>query len=380
MKREELIALCKERGIKGYAAKKKEELEQLLKEAAAAATVPELPTSAAIVGAEATATATADPTVLCTVPEIRFRLGHCVQLLNELEDESVRVFYLDPPFDSDRNYTLSVDSTIGFKDKWEGDDYERLIRAVVDACYPKLCKDGTLFFHISAECSFLPHKILREKFKFVSQIFWKRCRSKNNVKNKLGATIDIIFKCSKVKTPLFNVVTQEKDEKYLANSFNNKDARGNYALGHLVTEATKAGHKYDFTIEGRVFSPAAGWRIPREELEALAKDNRLHVPKGANAKLYKKIYLHENPGKPCTDLWDDIHSIGQGSEERKYPTAKPQKLLERILAIASNEGDLVCDPMCGSGTTGAAAKLLGRRCILFDCNPDVVEIVQSRFT
>lgn len=312
-------------------------------------------------------------------PEIRFQLGHCVQSLATLEDESVRIFYLDPPFDSDRIYTLSASSTVGFSDKWKDDEYKEFITSVIDAAYPKLAKNGTLFFHISADRMFIPETILRAKFKFVSPIFWKRCRSKNNVKNKLGSTIDIIFKCSKVATPLFNVVFQDKDEKYLANSFKNKDDRGNYALGHLVTEATKKGHIYDFTIGGKTFAPTAGWRIPKTELEALAADNRLHVPKTAGAKLYKKIYLSENPGKPCTDLWDDIHSIGQGKEERKYPTAKPQKLLERILEIASNPGDLVCDPMCGSGTTGAAAATLGRRCVLFDCNPDVVEIVRGRF-
>jgi site-specific DNA-methyltransferase (adenine-specific) len=312
-------------------------------------------------------------------PDVTLNIGHCVPCVAGLADASVRVFYLDPPFDSDRVYTLNADSTVGFNDKWTGDAYERFIGSVIDACYPKLTTDGTLFFHISAECMFVPEKILRAKFKYVTPIFWKRCRSKNNVKNKLGATIDIIFKCSKVVKPLFNVVHQDKDEKYLENSFKNKDQRGNYALGHLVTESTKKGHKYEFTIEGRTFAPKAGWRIPLADLEALAAEDRLHVPKGAKANLYKKIYLSENPGKACTDLWDDIHSIGQGSEERKYPTAKPVKLLERIIAIASNPGDVVCDPMCGSGTTGTAAALLGRKCILFDCNQDVVPIVKSRF-
>ena len=93
----------------------------------------------------------------------------------------------------------------------------------------------------------------------------------------------------------------------------------------------------------------------------------------------QKIYLHEHPGKLCTDLWDDIHSISQGSEIRKYPTAKPIKLLERIIQISSNEGDYVYDPMCGSGTTAQAAKNLNRKCIINDINRDIVPIVQSRF-
>jgi site-specific DNA-methyltransferase (adenine-specific) len=147
----------------------------------------------------------------------------------------------------------------------------------------------------------------------------------------------------------------------------------------LVTESTKTGYKYPYTIKGRIFNPDAGWRIPQSELEALDKDNRLYIPKGKDANLYKKIYLSENPGKPCTDLWDDIHSIGQGNEKRKYPTAKPVKLLERIISISSNEGDMICDPMCGSGTTGIASLILRRNCILFDINKDVCPIIQGRF-
>lgn len=316
---------------------------------------------------------------LCETPDIQFALGHCVTLLETLEDESVRVFYLDPPFDSDRNYTLSVGSTVGFKDTWEGNEYEQFLRTLLQACFRKLANNGTLYFHISAECMFLPETLLRETFAFVSPIFWKRCRSKNNVKNKLGAAVDILFACSKVRQPLFHVVHQAKDAKYLAGSFKNKDERGPYSLGHLVTESTKIGYRYDFTMDGRTFSPPSGWRISRADLEALAADRRLHVPKSLKAKLYKKIYLSENPGKPCTNLWDDIHSIGQGNEPRLYPTAKPQKLLERILSISSDPGDLVCDPLCGSGTTGAAARALGRRCWLFDCNSDVVPILQKRF-
>ena len=90
--------------------------------------------------------------------------------------------------------------------------------------------------------------------------------------------------------------------------------------------------------------------------------------------------MTENPGKPCTDLWDDIHSISQGSEGRKYPTAKPVKLLERLIEISTDKEDVVLDPMCGSGTTASACDALGRKCLLNDINNEVIEIVQSRFT
>ena len=226
---------------------------------------------------------------------------------------------------------------------------------------------------------YIPEKILRDKFKLVEPIFWKKCRSKNNVKTKLGSVVDIIWKCNKTKNYKFNLITQEKDATYLKNSFKNKDSRGNYSLGHLVTENTKKGYMYEVKIGDLTFNPTAGWRIKESELKKLIDDDRIHIPIKKGGKLYKKIYLHENPGKPCTDLWDDIHSISQGSEERKYPTAKPIKLLERLIEISTDEGDYIYDPMCGSGTTAKASDNLNRKCIINDINQDVIEIVKSRF-
>lgn len=289
------------------------------------------------------------------------------------------MIYFDPPFNSARDYKLNFNSTIGFKDKWSEDDYEKFIQKNIDKLYDMLEKDGTLFFHISSSCMFVPEKILRNKFKYVEPIFWKKCRSKNNVKTKLGSVVDIIFKCNKNKKWKFNIVQQKKDETYLKNSFKNKDHRGNYSLGHLVTENTKKGYMYEINVGGKNFNPPSGWRIKNSELQKLIEDDRIHLPKKDGAKLYKKIYLHENPGKPCTDLWDDIHSISQGSELRKYPTAKPIKLLERLIQISTNEGDWVYDPMCGSGTTAQAANNLKRKCIINDINTDIIDIVKSRF-
>ena len=130
----------------------------------------------------------------------------------------------------------------------------------------------------------------------------------------MGSVVDIIWKCNKISNPKFNLVYQDKDENYLKNSFKNKDKRGNYSLGHLVTENTKKGYIYTITIQNKIFNPDSGWRIKQDVLEKLIQQDRVHIPKKKGGKLYKKIYLHENRGKPCTDLWDDIHSISQGNE------------------------------------------------------------------
>tara|TARA_Y100000991_G_C21958569_1_gene343324 strand:+ start:139 stop:1134 length:996 start_codon:yes stop_codon:yes gene_type:complete len=289
------------------------------------------------------------------------------------------MIYFDPPFNSDRVYTLNHDNNIGFKDKWSDTDYENFITNMINKLYDLLENNGTLFFHISSACMYIPEKILRNKFKYVEPIFWKKCRSKNNVKNKLGSTIDIIWKCNKTSKYKFNLVYQALDSYYLEHSFNNKDDVDNYSLGHLVTEKTKKGYMYEITINNKTFNPPSGWRIQKSELEELIKQNRIHLPKKEGANLYKKIYLKENKGKPCTDLWDDIHAISQGNEIRKYPTAKPVKLLERLIQISTDENDTVYDPMCGSGTTAEACKNLNRKCVLNDINNEVINIVKSRF-
>ena len=293
-------------------------------------------------------------------------------------NEYFNMIYFDPPFNSNRTYRMSATSEVGFDDNWKDEDYKDFIDKNIKKLKKLLKNDGTLFFHISSSCMFIPETVLRENFKFVEPIFWKKCRPKNNVKNKLGSVVDIIFKCNKITKPKFNLVYQDKDEKYIKKSFANVDERGNYGLGRIVTERSKIGYKYEITIENKTFNPASGWTIKKEELERLISENRIHIPSKSNANLYKKIYISESTGKPCTDLWDDIHSIGNGNEERRYPTEKPIKLLERLILISTNENDIVLDPMCGSGTTGEACRKLNRKCVLNDANKDAINVVKKR--
>ena len=83
-------------------------------------------------------------------------------------------------------------------------------------------------------------------------------------------------------------------------------------------------------------------------------------------------------GKLPTDVWWMTIVPTAGSERTGYPTQKPEKLLERIIAASSRPGDLVADFFCGSGTTGAVAARLGRRYLLVDDNPEAVEVAKKR--
>ena len=304
--------------------------------------------------------------------------GNSLELLDELEEKTIQAVYLDPPFNSGRKYRMNPNDNTGFSDVWESDkEYTNFLDGLVSKSKRLLKDNGSLFLHISAAEMLIPNLVCSKNFKYVQPIFWRKSRSKNNIKKKLGAAIDVIFWCFDSPNKKFNMVYQPLDEKYLKGSYNNKDFRGNYALGHLVADPTRKGtYLYDIEMEGRIFSPERGWRISKEKLEKLIEEQRVHMPKGKKGNLYKKIYLHESKGKPAMDLWDDIHSIAQGSQKRLYPTAKPVKLLERIIEMTTDENDIVLDPVAGSGTTGIASQNLGRKYVLIDQNIEAINIIK----
>ncbi len=117
------------------------------------------------------------------------------------------------------------------------------------------------------------------------------------------------------------------------------------------------------------------WWVSREKMQELHNDNRLQYNKSGVPRI--KRYLEEMSGIPLRDVWKDISSI-QKPEKTKYATQKPLKLLDRIIKLYSNNDDLVLDIFAGSGTTGIAAKSLGRNYILVDRNQEGKDIFEQR--
>ena len=106
------------------------------------------------------------------------------------------------------------------------------------------------------------------------------------------------------------------------------------------------------------------------------------IHKSKTGKEYKKYY-HDEAKATVGSLWIDIPGFGirtNAKERTGYPTQKPVALLERIIKASSNEGDIVFDPFCGSGTTLVAARNLGRRYVGIDVNPKAVEIARGRLS
>lgn len=365
--REELVAICKEKSIKGYSGKKKEDIVKLLIDTPAK---NEIVVAPLLVKNEESLT-------------LDYNVGNAFDIL-EKDTKTYKCIYLDPPYASGRDYKFAEkDETAAFTDKFTPEKYKEWLTKLISLCKKRMSKDGTLWFHIAAEYSFIPEQVLQSEFKEVEKNFWKKSHGKNTVKNKMGAVIDIIFRCYN-STPIFNLQYVPLDAYYFENSYRNKDEKGLYALGSLRFDKTRSGNNYEITNDGITYKAPYGWKIRKEEMERLISEKRIHFVspnEKREGNLYKKLYKSECKGKPLSNLWDDISYITRTQQDpRTYPTQKPLKLLQRIISISTNKGDLVLDPTAGSGTTGVACKTLGRNCYLIDINTDAKKIFEKRLT
>ncbi len=321
----------------------------------------------------------------------------CLEFLKNYDGKKFDLVYLDPPFFLDRTFSLvAANNDVSFKGDWDDQNIEEFCHQVAGRSgsealvkylswlYPRLkmihehsSDASSIFLHIGTrEAPYV--SILMDKIygfsNWRSTITWQRSHPHNNLKKSLGNVSDYIFYYSKGKEYTFNLLHTPHDEVYLANSFSNEDERGAYALAPIIQEKSRRGHFYEY----KGVTPPFGWRIRKETLATLDENNRVHW--GTN-RAYKKIYLEEAKGAALQNIWSDIHNITRTEvDNRKYPTQKPVKLLERIVQLASNVGDLVYDPFCGSGTTLVAAVRHGRDAIGTDISSEALKISRERVT
>lgn len=127
-------------------------------------------------------------------------------------------------------------------------------------------------------------------------------------------------------------------------------------------------------------SAGRGWGYTLEQLEKWWEEGRIATKRDGTPRMDGLIvYLDEKEGMAPQSIWDDIGRIPNTSSERLgYNTQKPETLLDRIIGASSNQGDLVADFFCGSGTTGAAAERLGRRWIMSDLGRFAIHTSRKR--
>ncbi len=367
--------------------------------------------------------------------------GDNLQVLREsIKDESIDLIYLDPPFNSKRDYNLLFKSPKGqkseaqieaFKDSWHwGDQAAREldeltkqkntdVALVMNALVSFLGRNdmmayltmmanrllemhrvlkptGSLYLHCDPTASHYLKIVLDSVFgkeRFQNEVIWKRTGAHGSAK-RWGPVHDTIFYYAKSDDVAWASPVTPHEQGYVDKHFKSKDEKGRLfqpiTLTGSGTRNGESGQPWKDVDPTRV---GRHWAIPGEvmdryqlqgetvqdRLSALDLAGLIYWPKDGEGTPRLKWYADELIGMAIPDVWTDIPPISAQSQERLgYPTQKPLSLLERIIQASSQEGDVVLDPFCGCGTAVHAAQKLKRKWIGIDITHLAISLIEKR--
>ena len=308
----------------------------------------------------------------------------------------VDLIYIDPPFDVGADFSMQVQvgeegeqvqkeqsilEAVAYRDTWgKGTDsylhmmYERLL-----LMRDLLSENGSIYVHCDWRVESLLKSMLGDVFgttNFINAIVWQKIKAVKAQTSGFGNVIDTIFLFSKASSPMFNQIRKPHKEDYLESMYRYEDKNGRYRL-HDFTQAGKGPPRH-FGEHGLLTPPPGKhWIWSQEKIDNGLTNDLIVFSKSGMPQV--KRYLEDVGGEALSDLWNDVMPIGSVSSERlDFPTQKPEALLERIITASSNEGALVADFFCGSGTTMAVAEKLGRRWIGVDLGRYAIHTTRKR--
>lgn len=368
--------------------------------------------------------------------------GDNLDILREYIDaDSVDLIYLDPPFNSNRNYNVLFKDESGheadaqitaFEDTWhwnhkteatynelvtQGDArvsalvnalrqsigtnqmmaYLTMMAARLVELHRVLKPTGSLYLHCDPSASHYLKIILDSIFggeNFRNEIVWKRTFAHGSAK-KFAPLHDVIFYYSRTEKYLWTDNRLELDPDYIKKRFTFVDETTGKTFQPISLTGSGIRHGESGQSWRGVNPTDVGrhWALPgtileqigvttgtvQERLDALENAGRVYWPQKEGGTPRLKWFAEDNRGAAISDIWGDISPISaQAAERLGYPTQKPLALLERIINASSNKGDIVLDPFCGCGTTIAAAQKLNRRWIGIDITHLSIALMKYR--
>ena len=320
-------------------------------------------------------------------------------LREEIEAQGgLKLIYIDPPFDVGADFSMDIEiggetltkdpnilEEIAYRDTWGkgADSFLTMIHERLILMRDLLTEDGSIYVHCDWRVNSSLRFVLNEVFhdsNFVNEIIWRRKQAQAWSSDQFGITNDTLLLYGKSSDRVFNPTYSKDDdntEKYIKERFKFDDGDGRkYMKSPLVNPLVRPNLQYEFH---GVKPPKTGWLYKKERMEEMYQNNELVMPDSPNARIYRKIYLDTYPGQMVQNVWVDIPIVNPMADERvDYPTQKPEALLERIIRASSNEGDLIADFFCGSGTTAAVAEKLGRKWIATDLGKFAIHTTRKR--
>ncbi len=318
-------------------------------------------------------------------------LGDCLEVMRKMDSESIDLIYLDPPFFSNRNYEViwgDKGEVRSFEDRWSGgiDHYIAWLKERVSEMHRLLKPTGSIYLHCDWHAdAYIRVYILDKIFgdnNFRNHIIWQRTKNPKGSqfeKKNLGIATDSIFWYSKSSNYYFNENSAKEQLRNgeLAKKYPYFDEKGRYYQGPVIRGASM-GLRPNLVYEYKGFTPKDwGWRMTKDKLEELDKNGDLSW--SSNKKPFRKLRPDNDKGNPIFNFWNDINRLYSNTNESiGYPTQKPEKLLERIVLLSSNEGDTILDPFVGGGTSVVVADKLGRNWIGIDQSVQAVKVSEFR--
>ena len=278
--------------------------------------------------------------------------GDCLDITRDWPAESIDLIYLDPPFNSGRDYGA-------FYDTWKWTSCKADFQEAVKEENLTDCLNGLhLILKESKQLAYLSYmanrlRILHRILKPTGSIYL-HCDSTTS--HYLKVILDCIFGQKNFRNEIVwhYPNTLSPAQKLFARNYDQI----------FFYSKTKA---YHFNILKKPRNK------PRRREQIVYKNGKVEIKRDANGNTLYRTY-HDTK---VTASWT-IPSLRTNKERTGYPTQKPTALLERIIKASSNEGDTVLDPFCGSGTTLVAAKTLNRNYIGIDTNTEAIELTEKR--
>ncbi len=340
-------------------------------------------------------------------------------------DECVDLIYLDPPFNSKKDYNVLFKENGGleseaqiraFTDSWHwGESAQNIYHDIVTNASLKVSQligalhdslgqndvmaylvmmtarlvelhrvlkpTGSLYLHCDPAASHYLKIVLDQIFgpgNFRNEIIWKRSSAHSDVMQgarHFGRIHDVILRYSKNDEPTWNIQFSQYSDSYLQNFYRYVEPETGKRFRVSDLTARKPGGDTLYEWKGKKPYVGRFWAYSREKMEEFDKQGKLYYSKNGMPGL--KNYLDEMPGVPLQDIWDDIRPAS-GGERLGYDTQKPLSLLEHIINSSSNEGDIILDPFCGCGTAVVAAQKLNRKWIGIDITHLAINLMRNR--
>ena len=284
----------------------------------------------------------------------------------------IKCIYIDVPYNTGND-------SFGYNDRFNHSSWLTFMKNRLELAKKLLRKDGSIWISIDDdEQAYL--KILCDEIfgreNFVCNVIWEKKYSPQNDAKYLSDSHDFILVYAKDKNkwrPNLLPRTEEMDARY---SNPDNDLRGVWTSGAIQAKSGNASLTYEITTPtGKKFLPPAGtfWRFSQKSFAEMVADNRIWFGEdGNNVPRIKRFLSEVQQGLVSKTLWK-IEEVGDNQESKKeikalnlsevFSTPKPERLIERILTLATNEGDIVLDYHLGSGTTAAVAHKMGRQYI-----------------